>query len=483
MRTPLGFLLVVALLVIPDGRAGSETVTAFALPTSGTLVVGDAVGEVTTVVRTAIVRYVVMNRPPGILSTNPYEPGRKLDVTAAQIEDVVARLEEAGVAPNAITVQRYRPFNALGSPLGIVGILTVARAPTLDSLNRLYAADIGVNAQYLGTWSAVDGCEILRQAAIRTAQRAALRVASAAARAFDSALVTAVHEDERPLADPADADRITTVADMPTYCAGDPPPPVQSIEPSLSTLGSAPRTVFSALVLAAYRAAHATTSQNDVATHDAAVIPSNDLGEPQFDPLKIFKSSTTARYYSVEMTRFVRTDRPAGWLVTLAPNGATVESVRSILQDMGTPAADVLERVSPRGTREVVIKLTADRTRVERFFEDFHARALRANVPVETRVLAFEQDCDDLLQSATGAAALAARESAASFARTTGLRLGRLAAVSARARLERLACEVASSDVQTLAEIPDAAAAYPSDMPLAQAGRVRASVRVFYALR
>ncbi len=275
MRTPLGFLLVVALLVIPDGRAGSETVTAFALPTSGTLVVGDAVGEVTTVVRTAIVRYVVMNRPPGILSTNPYEPGRKLDVTAAQIEDVVARLEEAGVAPNAITVQRYRPFNALGSPLGIVGILTVARAPTLDSLNRLYAADIGVNAQYLGTWSAVDRCEVLRQAAIRTAQRAALRAASAAARAFDSALVTAVHEDERPLADPADADRIATAADMPTYCAGAPAPPVRSIEPSLSTLGSAPRTVFSALVLAAYRAAHATTSQNDVATHDAAVIPSN----------------------------------------------------------------------------------------------------------------------------------------------------------------------------------------------------------------
>ncbi len=32
-------------------------------------------------------------------------------------------------------------------------------------------------------------------------------------------------------------------------------------------------------------------------------------------------------------------------------------------------------------------------------------------------------------------------------------------------------------------EIPDAAAAYPSDMPLEQVGRVRASVRVFYALR
>jgi len=183
------------------------------------------------------------------------------------------------------------------------------------------------------------------------------------------------------------------------------------------------------------------------------------------------------------VTRFVRIDRAAAWLVTLTPNGATDESVRSILQDMGTPAADVLERVSPRGTHEVVVKLTVDRTRVERFLEDFHARALRANVPVETRILAFAKDCDDLRQAATIAAALATRENAASFARTTGLRLGRLAAVSARARLERLRCDVVSTDTQTLAEIPDAAAAYPSDMPLEQVGRVRASVRVFYALR
>ncbi|MBC5798614.1 MAG: hypothetical protein GIX03_14930 [Candidatus Eremiobacteraeota bacterium] len=484
MRIPPAFVLTTAFVVTAQARAIPQSVTTFQIPSSGTLVVGDAVGRVPASTQTAIIRYVVMNRPSGFLSTAEYEPGIKLTVTPAQIEDVAANLEAAGVDPRAITVRRYRPFNAFGLPLGIVAVISVTLArPTLDSINRIYAAGVGVNAQYLGTWSAVDGCAALRQAALETARRRAATVASAAADGLGLVLAGRTHDEAFPSLEAPGADEVASPPDASIACAGASPPPVQSIDSTPEMFGSAPGTVFSAVDLASYQAGPALLSQRIVSLDGATVVPAADLGEAAYDGLKRFHSSRKTHYYSVEVTRFVRLDRPAAWLVTLAPNGASSESVRSILAAMNTPAGDVLERVTPRGAREVVLTLSVARLELERFLEDFHTRALRRNVPVQTRVFAYAADCPALLRFATRAAARAARAGAASFAQATHRRLARLAAVSARARLERLECDSPSPDVRALAQVPDAAAAFPGDVPLGASGRVRASVRVFYALQ
>lgn len=511
MRTLLGLLLAATLTAVTGGQPARQSVNAFTIPRSGTLILAEAPGEVMAAPRSAILRYTVANRPPGVLSTNPYEAGIKVGVTPAQIEDAVARLEAAGVDSGAITVERYRPFNGLGAPLGTVAVLTVKLArPTLDTIDRLYAVNLGLNSQYLGTWSAVDRCEFARTAASRAAQRTAAAIAGAAASAFDATLGALVHQTEYPLSDTSAGYQIASSADLPTYCAGAPPPPVQNIDSSPGAFGSAARAVFATLVLSAYRARgpalqrgdraaapqhddraaasersdRAAASQRGVAVNGVTLVPAGGLGETNLDPLLgSFHATAAARYYSVEVTRFVRIDRPAAWLVSLTPNGATTEAVRSILADMGVPTAEVLERVNPRGAREVVVKLSVDRTGLARFLSDFDARALRGNVPVFSRASAVAQNCPDAMQAATAAAASAARDSARSFARATGLRLGRIAAIAARVQPERLACDVGSPDVHTLAEIPDAAAAYPGDTPLEATGRVRATVHVYYALR
>lgn len=221
-------------------------------------------------------------------------------------------------------------------------------------------------------------------------------MAGAVAREFGLELDRHLRDDAHPLSQAPDADEIGSTPAASTYCAGSSSPPVQSLDSTAGLYGSAPRTVFAALDLSSYHAVHAGAARDAVTVDDATVLPSTDHGEAQYDPRKRFRSAVAAHYYSLEVKRFVRVDRPTAWLLTLAPNGATSESARPS-SPIGHAARDVLDRVTSRGTREVAVKLNVGRVELERFMENFHTRALRRNVAVATRALAFTTDCSALL--------------------------------------------------------------------------------------
>ncbi len=457
----------------------------FQVPLNGALVVALADGESASPFGHVLIRYAIEGdpiasrfmQPPGALGSH------RKDVTDEQIEDAVAQLENGGVSARSISAQRYRPWDAVGTPRAIVGLVTVSFGnATAAQIEQVYAAMSRRRSgdSYAGTWQIPSACDKL----VSGSKNVAAENAGEQARAVASTLGLRLSDGPvRRLFRSVDPNTgVRWATDIRAGTCSFPAPPTNTYDiPMPSSLNSAH---VASLSISEYGAIASALRSEAVPKPMAKVVDFYGAGDYAGNSVVSIDPARRSPIVVTQAHPAVMLERADAWLVTLVSVGR-YPGISGVLRASGIPDGDITERADPQSTAQIVQVRFPSMTSTElsKRVANLRSRSEREQAGLAAvHTFAFLTSCNQVEKFALQQAALQARADAGSAAAAAGMRLSRPVAIITELTRGSIRCGPVPNDVRSMGFALALNASMSDDAP-GQVGAFLPRVTVMYEIR